>query len=203
MPSAPSEKYISSTFRLTHVCRSWRNAVIACPQLWSFIDTEAMSPELFDIFSNRSHTAPITVTLADHHLRSATEHLHQAILPRHRETLRRCRYNAWYQMTPDLFKDFFNATITPSLESLSVLAAVNHEGSQIDHFNHGLPLSPFPSLLALSLSPFPGLPPCAFPNLTHLLLSFSTSYPWREPSYLCQLLSENHSHCCANPEAHH
>jgi len=48
----------------THVCRHWRNIIIASPPLWSFLDNEAMHSDLVATFMDRCGDTPLDVSFS-------------------------------------------------------------------------------------------------------------------------------------------
>ena len=48
----------------THVCRHWRNTIIACPPLWSRLDNETMHQDLVATYTDRCGDTPLDVTFS-------------------------------------------------------------------------------------------------------------------------------------------
>jgi len=48
----------------THVCRHWRNIVIASPPLWSYLDNEAMHKDLVAAYMDRCGDTPLDVNFS-------------------------------------------------------------------------------------------------------------------------------------------
>ncbi|KZV62495.1 hypothetical protein PENSPDRAFT_247162 [Peniophora sp. CONT] len=67
-----------------HVCHMWRNQLLLCPSLWSYVDTAVIPPRLAPWFIDLSRTAPLRLGLElsrPHEQFSSFEILRSVLLP--------------------------------------------------------------------------------------------------------------------------
>ena len=153
---------------ITHVCRRWRNTIVASPPLWSSLDNEAMHEDLVAAYIDRCGGTPLNVSFSSESDRN-TPFLKKVIL--HSSNTHRIRISCvpWYHITE--ISDSFETHLPLRDADLSI--------------GYGLPLPPFErpflaeaaDLVSLRLSDYNinsgTLLHFIVPTLTYLSLTFS------------------------------
>jgi hypothetical protein len=153
----------------THVCRHWRNTIIASPSLWSYLDNETMHKDLVAVYMDRCGDAPLDVNFSSECDKNAP-FLEKVIL--HSSHIRRIRIpcNPW-----DHIAEISDAFETPLPLLRDVDLSVGY-GQSPPPFERPF-LFGATNLVSLRLSDYNinsgTLLHFIIPDLTHLSLSFS------------------------------
>jgi len=161
-----SHKDLVST---THVCRHWRNTIIASPPLWSYLDNEVMHNDLVFTYMDRCGGTPLDVNFSPkpdknppflEKLVFHSAHIRKIRIPRLR----------WYHIIE--ISDAFDGPL-PLLRDVDF--SVGYDDISPPPFERSF-LAGATNLLSLRLSDcdayFGSLQPFIIPTLTHLSLVF-------------------------------
>ena len=154
----------------THVCRYWRNTLIASPPLWSRLDNNMMHEDLVSTFMNRCGDTPLEVTFSTLLGSKNTPFLEEAI--RRSSQIHKVRFPSlpWWHIAA--FSDAFDAPL-PLLRQLDVHAG--YDGVDVPPFQRPF-LVGATNLVSLTLrdrNKVSGtLLPFVFPTITYLELQF-------------------------------
>lgn len=182
------ESYVEAraAAHLAHVCRYWRLVAFETSLLWTRIDSRF--PKLQDMFLERSKDLPVSL-----YLESSVDNLAESLLSAP-EQLRRLDLKLESLEEP-LHVFPVTTWLSPKLECLTMVAAKDYYSGTLRRPLARTPLlgGQATALKALALQYLGSwMPSNAFPNLTHLHLSFAFSTDAEAPDFLHVLANAPH-----------